>query len=296
MNHFEFTGPAFLLFYLIFSSLVVVSLFLARRMAESSGAPKIDLRDPYLVAYLRGGEPETLRVAVVSLIERGLLIATGTRLKRAEHATPSSVRVPIEAWLLRKFEQENEVSSMYNDPTLHATCLVYEETLKNAGLLPNKQIYRARAVRFVFACLLLMAVAFLKVILAIDSGHTNVGYLIILMVVAMLVANKVSFPRLTESGKAMIADLQNLYSGLKDRAPFMQPRGATIEPMMLAAVFGVGAIESANFAFPRELFPRGTKDQSGSSCASASCGTSCSSGGSSCGSGCGGGCGGCGGS
>jgi hypothetical protein len=107
----------------------------------------------------------------------------------------------------------------------------------------------------------------------------------------------------------MIADLQNLYSGLKDRAGFFRPGGATIEPLMLAAVFGVGALSSADFAFTHVLFPRAkaaadaatwnSTTSCGSSCNSTfgSGGTSCSSSscGSSCGGGCGGGCGGCGG-
>jgi hypothetical protein len=99
----------------------------------------------------------------------------------------------------------------------------------------------------------------------------------------------------------MIADLQNLYSGLKDRAVFLQTGGATIEPMMLAAVFGVGALAGPSFAYTHALFPRATANQQqgsssscGSSCNSVSCGSS--DGGSGCGGGgCGGGCGGCGG-
>ena len=302
MNHFDFTGPAFLLFYAVFSALVIGGLVVARRLAESSAAPKLDLSDPYLIAYLRGGEPETMRVAVVSLIDRGLLVATGSQLERADRVSPSSVRRPIENWLLRKFEKAGEASSIYSDSSLQATCKVYEQTLKNAGLLPSREIQRARVLRLLLAWILLVAVGFVKINIALETGHWNVIFLFILMIIAVIVATLVSFPRLTEQGKAMIADLKNLYSGLKDRAVLLKPGGATIEPMMLAAVFGVGALESSSFAFTRVLFPRAIKKQeAGSDASSSGCGSvACSACGSSCGSscgggGCGGGCGGCGG-
>ena len=295
MNPFDLTGPQFLLFYLILSALVMIVLVYLRRSAESPATPKLDLSDPYLIAYLRGGEAETLRVAAVSLIDRKLLVATGTELKCAEHASTASVRRPIEKELLRKFKSANEAGLIYEDAGLLATCKPYEKTLKQAGLLPTEWMERARMTRVGVACFLLAGIALAKIFIALQRGHTNIWFLVILTAVAIFFVVKFSFPRLTESGKAMVADLRNLYSGLKDRALFLKPGGTTIEPMMLAAVFGVSALEGADFAFTRVLFPRAAKKESGS--CGASCGSVCgSSCGSSCGGGgCGGGCGGCGG-
>ncbi len=293
MNHFEFTGPAFLVFYLVFSTLVIVALVVARRLAESSPPPKIDISDPYLIAYLRGGAPEALRVATVTLIDRGLLVATGSRIKCADHTSTASVRRPIENELLRKFRTADAATSIYKDHGLLAACQPYELTLKNAGLLPSEDIHRARLTRLLLACFLLGSVGLVKIFLALESGHPNVAFLILFMIAAIVVAAKISFPRLTERGKAMIVDLRNLYSDVKEQAPSLQAGGASVEPMMLAAVFGVGALTTANFSSAQTLFPRATREQSSSSCASAS---GCSACGSSCGSSCGGGgCGGCGG-
>ncbi|HET9478013.1 MAG TPA: TIGR04222 domain-containing membrane protein [Pyrinomonadaceae bacterium] len=300
MNPFDLPGPEFLLFYVGFSALAIIALVLTRKAAESSAAPKLDLSDPYLIAFLRGAEPETLRVASVSLIDRGLLVATGTQLRTADNASPDAVRRPIEKELLRKFKRADEASSIFEDSRLKATCKPYEQTLKTAELLPNERLERARWSRLLIACGIVGGVGIVKIMVAFSRGRTNVGFLIILIAVAIFLAVKVSFPRLTESGKAMVADLQNLYSGLKDRALFLKPGGATIEPIMLAAIFGVSALESADFAFTRVLFPRAAAAQSSATCGSSyasacsSCGSSCSS--SSCGGGgCGGGCGGCGG-
>jgi uncharacterized protein (TIGR04222 family) len=302
MNPFDLTGPQFLVFYIGLSALALIAIVRARKYAESSQAPKLDLSDPYLIAYLRGAEPETLRVAAVSLIDRGLLVATGTQLKTADKASPDAVRRPIEKELLQRFKRADEATAIFDDARLRATCKPFKQTLQNAGLLPNDQIHNSRMKRLLIACAVLGGVGVIKVLVALSRGRTNIWFLVILMVATIVIAIKISFPRLTESGKAMIADLQNLYSGLKDRAFGLQTGGATIEPMMLAAVFGVGALAGPSFAYTHMLFPRATaQQQSGSS---STCGSSCSTvascgssdGGSGCGGGgCGGGCGGCGG-
>ena len=300
MNPFDLTGPQFLVFYLGLAALTLIAIVLTRKYSESSGAPKLDLSDPYLIAYLRGSSAETLRVATVSLIDRGLLVATGTQLKTADKASPDAVRRPIEKELLHRFKRADEATAIFDDSRLRATCKPYEQTLKNAGLLPNEQIQNSRLTRLLIACAIVGGVGVVKLMVALARGRTNVWFLIILMVATIVIAVKISFPRLTESGKAMIADLQNLYSGLKDRALFLPTGGGTIEPMMLAAVFGVGALAGPSFAYTHTIFPRATTtQQAGTSTCGSSCGSVSSCSGSSCGSscgggGCGGGCGGCG--
>src|SRR6185295_16874913 len=69
VNPFDLPGPEFLLFYIILAVAVITALALLRRAAESDSAPQVDLGDPYLIAYLRGGENEAPRVALVSLID-----------------------------------------------------------------------------------------------------------------------------------------------------------------------------------------------------------------------------------
>jgi uncharacterized protein (TIGR04222 family) len=297
MNPFDLSGPSFLFFYISFSLVVLVGIILTREFYESNRTPRIDLSDPLLIAFLRGGHIEAIRVAVVSLIDRNLLICTGTLLQTAPGAQPASVRRPIEKALLEKFASGGDAGSIFNDSTLEWTLDEYDQTLKKVRLLPDESIKKLRTLIFGGAVFLLGGVGVLKLIIALARGRTNVAFLIILMIVAIVIATKASFPRLTRSGKTMLEDIKKLYVGLKDRAVFLKPGGATIEPMMLAAVFGVGALAGEGFAYTKSLFGRERKvSSSSSSCASAGCGTSpCgSSGGSSCGGSCGGGCGGCG--
>jgi uncharacterized protein (TIGR04222 family) len=301
VNPFDLPGPEFLLSYLILSVVVIAALILLRRAAESGEASKIDLSDPYLIAYLRGGETEALRVALVCLIDRGLLIATGTQIKRADKAGPHSVRRPLEKAVLKTYEKPGATSSLFDDLDLQEACAELKAKLESSELLPDKSVMQARRVRLILAGCILGGVGVVKIIIALERGRTNVGFLIILMIVAMAIAVKLASPRLTGKGAALLADTQTLYAGLKDRATSIRPGGATLEVVMLAAAFGTGALAGDAFAYTRTLFPRAKSSSALSSWGSSSCGSSCgSSGGSSCGSscgggGCGGGCGGCGG-
>ncbi|HEX2271819.1 MAG TPA: TIGR04222 domain-containing membrane protein [Pyrinomonadaceae bacterium] len=300
MNPFDLPGPQFLLFYVIYAVLVVAGTVFWRKRAELSESPRIDLSDPYLIAYLRGGEKEALRVATIALIQRGLLLRVGRQIQRAENASPASAQKPIEKALLNKYARVGEASSMFEDDGLSKACESYGRTLRQARLLPDEWVNQGRLMRLLVAFFLLAGVGAAKVLLALAAGHTNVGFLIVLVVIAIAITVWLSFPRLTESGKAMIEDAQSLYSGMRARAGSLSAGSASVEPLMLAAVFGVGAV-AGSALLPVDPFQHEKKRDASNACAAAdpgcgsSGGSSCSSsGGSSCGGG--GGCGGCGGS
>lgn len=297
MNPFELPGPQFLLFYLLLSLFILVVVWLLRRNAESGPAPQLNLADPYLVAYLRAGEAETMRLAVVSLIERDMLATKGAQLLRKSPG-PRVNANPLEQAVLSKFNQPGEAASIYKDANLKAVCQQYRQQLEQAGLLPDNSVKAARWLRMSVAVLFLAGVGAVKVMIGL-SRERPVAFLVILMILMLIALIAVSFPRLTERGKEFLEDARTLYGGLRDQAAVMQPGAATPEVLMLAAVFGVGALSTSAFGYTRQLFPQAT---SSSSSSSSSCGSSCSSsdsGGSSCGGsscGGGGGCGGCGGS
>jgi len=301
VNPFDLTGPEFLIFYLGLAAVVIGVQVLWQRQSESRVAMKIDLADPYLIASLRGGDNEVIRVALVSLIDRGLLIVDGTQVKRADHASPDLMRPEIERELIKKCAKPREVSALFDDSQVNSACRKYPETLQRARLLPDESQIQRRSARFWIALLILGGVAGIKIIVALGRGRTNVLFLVILMIVAIVLLAKTSFPRLTTAGAAILADVRTLYAGLKERAVSIRPGGATIDAMMLAAVFGVGMLEGEAFGYTKRLFP-GARRSDGStwvSSCSSSCGTlgggSSCSGGSGCGGGgCGGGCGGCG--
>jgi hypothetical protein len=91
---FDLRGPEFLLFYLLFGACVLAALFLLRYTGEATDPPQLNLSDPYLIAFLRGGRNETLRVATVSLIDRGFLQVAGNKVSAVQNISPSQ-RKPL---------------------------------------------------------------------------------------------------------------------------------------------------------------------------------------------------------
>ncbi len=289
MNPFDLPGPAFLVFYMALGVVVTVTLFFRRRQAESGTPPKIDCSDPYLIAYLRGGKNEALRVAAISLIDRGLLKVDETNLVVAHESVGDLVRRPIEKALLREFQTPDEATSIFNSGDLAASCVEHEQTLTGFNLLPDATTKAARWRSFFIALALLWGVALVKILVAISRGRSNIAYLLVLAIAFAFFAFRAMHPFRTARGNILLADLRTLFASLKTRAASLRPGGATNELALLAAVFGIGAVSEIAFPYAKKLYP---KASSGSSSSSSSCGSAC---GSSCGGGDGGGCGGCGG-
>ncbi|HEY8461170.1 MAG TPA: TIGR04222 domain-containing membrane protein, partial [Blastocatellia bacterium] len=236
--------------------------------AESGRAPKMDLSDPYLIAYLRGGEKEALRVAVISLINRGKLIRDGAMLRRAPNTSEGSNPLSIEYHILKKFGSPGPAASIFYSPGLKNALKRYKEKLQQAGLISNPAIRRARLRRLLITILVLGVVGMIKVVKGISLGKP-VGFLVVMMVAAMVIAAFCSFPRLTARGKTTLADIANLYSGLRTRMASFRPGDNTADLAMFAAVFGAAALAATAFGFAEDLFSRTGSDSScGSSCGS----------------------------
>jgi hypothetical protein len=170
--------------------------------------------------------------------------------------------------------------------------------------MPDAAARSARLRRLLLGLTALGVVGVIKIQIGI-SLERPVGFLVVMMIIAMAVAAAISFPRLTARGKATLEDITNLYSGLRTQVNPFGPGSASAELAMCAAVFGAGALASTPFAYAEDPFRRASSSAScGTSCGAVDSSSSCSSsdGGSSCGgssdggSGCGGGggCGGCG--
>jgi len=288
-NPFDLPGPEFLIFYAILGTLTIGLLWLARQTFEAADAPRIDYSDPYLLAYLRGGEKEVIRVAAVSLIDRGLLQANDDQLVVVDPNSVNIIRRPIEKALLQHFRFRANASSAFTSPAILSTCQEYRDTLQRLGLLPDESVLRARLWRFGIAVVVLTGVAGLKILIALQRGRTNIFFLVLLAAFFVFVAIRVHNPLRTRRGDALLADLRNLFSSLKARARMLRPGGETADAALLMAVFGLDALPAVAFPYAKRFQPKNTS-LSTSSCGSA-CGSSC---GSSCGGG--GGCGGCGGS
>jgi uncharacterized protein (TIGR04222 family) len=309
VNPFDLRGPYFLLFYVVLVAAVAGVAALVRRVLESGPVPRFREVDPYLVAHLRGGSSEVLRVATISLLDRGLLQISGEHIQ-AEPGAAARVRRPVEQAILAEFPTFLRGSSLFAYSGPLAACAPFEDELRKLRLMPSTSQILLRVLIGLGAVAILLWVAQHKIELALARGH-DVVFLVALAFVSPVAIILALHSRTTTVGQRMLQDFRTLFSRLRERAGEIPPGGATNELALLAAVFGLDALRGvasmhARALFGKRLFDerRGRRktdpnDSSGSSCGStstSSCGSSSDySGGSSGDSSGGGGCGGCGG-
>jgi len=294
MFPFTLSGPPFLLFYAV---LAIAVLFGFWRYARSSDGGRVvrlnDLTaDPYKIACLRGGEEETLRVAVVNLVDRGLLVNSGDTLVKAANASTDLLRRPLDRAILNRCARQVPYKMVALDPATRAACADYAAELENAGLLRSGAAQSNTLLAFIAAIGLLGGIAIFRVLQALSHGRGNVLFLVLIASGALYLSYRIYANRKTGSGSRAIDSLERLMARLKTRAQRLAPGGAGNDVLLLAAIFGLAALPGTAFPFLNELFPRPRSTDSGGGWSDS--GSSCSSG-SSCGGG-GGGCGGCGGS
>jgi uncharacterized protein (TIGR04222 family) len=293
MNPFDLRGPEFLGFYVMLMVGTWIVMGLVRRIIDhTSDVVPTQLNDAYAIAFLRGGPKEMARVTILSLIDRGLLKVTDEGVRTADTASKMRVRRETEQVLLDHCRSPRVLATLSELPALKSACRSTEADLQRAGFLPTGAQRAARTFLFLLLGVgVLGGVAATKIAVALSRGRTNIAFLVILGIVALIVAAKVAFPRLTARGKKQLGELRNLFNSLKLRAAELKPGGSTSELALLAAVFGATAVSASVFPWVGDVYPRPVASSSsgygGDSSSSSSCGSSC-------GGGCGGGCGGCG--
>ena len=292
MNPFDWRGPQFLLFYIVLSIAVFVAvrwLRNRRELMDGAGYRGTPMHDPYAIAFLRGGKHELLRVAVVSMVDRGLLSAKNDQLETTTVGRGTKPRRLIERELLDFCAIRREPKELFSGAAFDVAAGEIEHELAEMRMMPDEETTAARWKLFYRGAAVLLFFSVLKIVVALARGRGNIGFLIILSAIALIVLERVAVRGRTARGDAFLKEMENLFRSLKLRAAQLQPGGATSEVAMLAAVFGVTALPRNQFAWSSQLFPQASSGAS----SSGSCGSSC---GSSCGGGCGGGgCGGCGG-
>ncbi len=292
MNPFELTGFSFLGFYLLLGIAAMLAMRAWIRHLETANAPPTqNMTDPYLIAYLRNGENEAMRVATVALLDRGLLVAVGENLTTKNSKAFGVVQRPIESAILQHFVSPGEGHEVFKNIAAKSACTSYGNLLKQQGMIADAGVYLTRLLPALVILGLLVAVTCTKISIAFSQGRHNVGFLVVLTILFGIIAIVIWCRRRTARGDEMLADLRSLFSRLKNRAKSMRAGGQTNEAALLAAVFGLSALPAASFPFLERLYPAKARD--GSGCGSTSDSSSSCSSGSSCGGGCGGG--GCGG-
>lgn len=295
-------GPDFLALYALVAVLAyrLVAYIISRRERDNGGPDPRQLRDPYAIAYLRGGARELLRVVVLSLTLREKLILEGNKLMSAGAAAEADSAPPIELAVLRAAPLFITAAKLARTPQVQASIEDYRQELIRAQLLAGPETFRARLPVCLAVMAGLIALAGAKIYVALSTGHRNIDFLLVLTVVAVLSLLIPLCAKRTALGRRALEQLRALFG---EHLPLSSDAsGVPSEAALLAAVFGVYALAGQKQKAWAQLWgvPPGGAGGAGGGVVFTGGDSGSSSGGSSCGGGGGGGgggsgCGGCGG-
>jgi len=136
------------------------------------------MTDPYEIAYLRGGKSEALRVAAISLIDRGLLkydAEEGQIASRFSDGLEYALR-PIEKGILIKFRRPQSSTHLFDDESLQGYCEDYQNSLGERHLVATNETYELRQPIFVLRVFILIGISRVKIGLALYRGEAKCGF------------------------------------------------------------------------------------------------------------------------
>ena len=295
VNPFDWSGPWFLLAYLIFGVLVyyLARELLIRQELRNPHAQLSLADDPYRIAFLRGGALEAVKIAAIVLVDRGLLRADGPLLETASADSLRFASHDIERDVLRLYlGRQGHSKELAAQAEMLPSCRAYQETLTQQELLVGPPLLRRRERITWPAHWLLLTVAAVKAVIAISRQHYNLLFLALLLAIFLLMLRGLRTQATSWSAQRLLTDLRMLFGRLNQRAARLQAGSSSADMALLAAIFGLGALPLSVYAYVAELYPvpRHSSDSS-----SGGTGDSSSGGGDGGGDGGGSGCGGCGG-
>lgn len=297
VNPFDWSGPWFLLAYLIFGALVYYSVreLLIRMELRNPHAQLSLADDPYRIAFLRGGALEAVKIAAIVLVDRGLLRAEGPLLETASADSLRFASHDIERDVLRLYlGRQGHSKELAAQADMLPACRAYQDSLTQQELLVGPPLLRRRARITWPAHYLLLTVAAVKAVIAINRQHYNLLFLALLLTIFLLMLRGLRTQPISWSAQRLLTDLRMLFGRLNQRASRLQAGSNSGDMALLAAIFGLGALPLSVYAYVAELYPV-PRQGTGSDSSSGSTGDSSSGGGDGGGDGGGSGCGGCGG-
>lgn len=305
MNPFDLPGPEFLVFYAVLAAGTILAVWWIRHSAspetlqDEREIVATITQDPYQIAFLRGGAEEVVRVAIVSLIERDMLVVERSLLSARDPKAASSVRRPLDKAILSKLANERApVDSLFFDRVIMEEANATGEPLRQSGAMAGEEDRRQAHILTVGAMVVLWGVAGAKILVALARGRHNVLFLLFMAALAPLAVRAVTRRVRTPLGDRVCRRVKEFYSGLWQRRASLELTGSTGEMTFLAATFGLAVLpeEMSAILEPAGL---GRPERSPANAWMGSCGSSCSTTTSSCSSGSsssgGSSCGGCGG-
>jgi len=297
-------GGAFLLSYALFAGLTLSIAYLVLKASDRTSVSSLPLvpsdPDPIEIAYLAGGQHNVIRVVLYDMIQRGLVeFDADSRLRPTQTSAHPGKLTNLEEHVLGAVQFNPRAGDIYENALLRSAvrkaCDPFRAWLEAQQLLPPRTAALLEKRILQIGLSALIGLALLKVLLAWLQERKDVGFLVLLTVVASVgllgVVAAAGSDRLSKRGNAWLAQLRLTYSSAKTAA-VARRIDVSGEPQRSASAFdgaclfliGLYGFEillgTADEQFA-QLFKRGA-DASVSACGAGGCG----------GGGCGGGCGG----
>lgn len=310
MNPLEWTGPAFLAFYIPYGLCIVALAWLARTLflalqrqdtfPNTRWMPGIYPRetDAPVIAFLRGGHREAVRTLLSRLVGLGLVEVEGRQV-RARSADPNAALLqPIERDAWRALDHSARSAADAESRVQKAVAPHLQEMsqmLADQGLLTGDAQKTALRRLLAVTWLAVGGLGLLKLVVGLARARTNVGFLILLLIgFTFLIFRLLKLPRRLPAGDRYLSWLQEAHRGLVQRIESGQRDGAG-DLAIAAGIYGLAAVPALaplGLAFDPAEDPSRRNDSGGGCSSSSSSDGGGDSGG---GDGGGGGCGGCGG-
>ena len=276
MNIFPFylNGEDFLYFYTFFGFISLILYHILRFLYESGRVNKLQLDDPYLIAYLRGGKNETLRILTISLVEKNILVYKNDELEVKKNSSNTEDLSTFERDVVNYFLYSKKANSIFTESSFEKHFEYYRHFLEINHLLPDNTIFYYRRISFLFLFGGIIILGALRIYFSIINSHYNLIYLLIIMGSLIFFFIKYSFPRLTIKGKKFLTNLQKIVKKELSSIPYSKKR-VNLEhehSLYMAALLGSSFI-TANYFYTNQLYPKAYKNLDSSSSTSSSCDT-----------------------
>ncbi|QMN55764.1 TIGR04222 domain-containing membrane protein [Citrobacter freundii] len=283
------SGGSFLLFYY---TIIIISRYFLRLYKENLNNKQYKVlnvnEDPFFIAWLKDPTMGITKMVMGSLLDEGYIINTKNQRYQITKKKKSNTTI-YERLILNYFKKPRNVfgiSKIFMGK--------YEEHKKKAEsmrLIYSKKDKRKIVKRHRICLLSLMALGLYKLIIAMNTGHANIGYLVltIFVVVPVVFVSRINMNAivLTPCGQAYIQLYHNSLLSVTNKN--LQQEWLSKVLTGSAAIAGLYAAQAAASDSHGNSYVSDSHNSSDSSYSGSSCsGSSCS--GSSCG---GSGCGGC---
>ena len=294
MSFLDLPGPTFIGVWLVGAVIVAIAVLVLRAVVargRTRDAPEAIAASlhPTKIAYACGGIDRAIEAAVAGLLHRGFVAIEDGIVARTAKVPPYALAADgvyrgvvagvklsrVEAYVLDQLPMRIDalhVGAAHVDAALH-------RDLEERGILVEHRRRATHHMRLPAYAWILAGIV--KVGLGIARDRP-VFYLALLVFGAGVALYHVHAPRLTSTGRALLAYVERRYAALESTARAAPQQLDAAEMTLAYGVFGMAVAPPVMIA-AMPIAPVG-----GTSCGSVSCG--CSSG---CSGGCGGGCGGC---